>query len=237
MNIFQDLQIDYSNMMNDPQDFHSQCVRESNRLKDILKADISPESILKGIVADNDVTPTEVTNIQDMVGKVYETADNEMSVVAMLELADQLKKLAKNLEYLARDKVMLQISKAAESTGFIDKSLAFDLYKELRERHNDWYSSMELLAGFDPELANKLTTIEKLPALPGNYSKGPQNLAHYIYRIDDDEDIFRTHYGVLRELNKRNPQLSINTTMNLMDAHDFLHAHPEFNVHITQRTD
>jgi len=235
MNIFQDLQIDYSNMMNDPQDFHSQCVREADKLKDILKADISPDSILKGIVDSTEITPRESKQVSVIINEVYEIADDQMSVVQMLELAAELRKLAKNLEYLARDKVMLQISK--DNEGSIDKSLAFDLYKELRERHNDWFSSMELLAGFDPELANRMSDVEKLPALPGNYSKGPQNLAHYIYRIDDDEDIFRTHYGVLRELSKLYPKLDINTTMNLMDAHDFLHAHPEFNVHITQRAD
>jgi hypothetical protein len=234
MNIFQDLQIDYSNMMNDPQDFHAQCVREADKLRDILKADISPESVLKGIVAENEVTPNELKHVQTVIDEVYNIADDQLSVVAMLELASQLKKLAKDLEYLARDKVMLQISK--DNEGQIDKALAFDLYKELRERHNNWYDSMEMLSGFDAEIASKLDDVSKLPALPGNYSKGPQNLAHYIYRIDDDEDIFRMHYGVLRELNKRF-NLDLNTTMNMMDAHDFFKANPQYNVHITQRAD
>jgi hypothetical protein len=233
MNIFQDLQIDYSNMMSDPQDFHSQCVNAAEKLKDILKADISVEHILKTTLENESPTPEQTAKIKHFITLDYEEADETMSVVEIMEYSAQLKKLAKDLEFLARDKVMLEMSKNDETN--IDKSLAFDLYKELRERHNAWVDGMEMLSGFDENINTAMTDIEKLPSMPGNYGKGPQTLVHYIFRFGDEDDVYRIHHSVLRRLEKEGHV--IDTHMNLMDAVDYLRANPELKVSITERAD
>src|SRR5215510_3632078 len=113
-NIFQDLQIDYSNMMNEPQDFHANCVREADKLREILKADISPESILKGIVADNPLDEDQVKANAAEIHRIYESVDKTFTIPEMLDFAERLRKLAKDVEYLARDKVMLKMSENSE---------------------------------------------------------------------------------------------------------------------------
>lgn len=231
MNIFQDLQIDYSNMMSDPQDFHSQCVNAAERLKDVLKADISVEHILKTTLDNTTVTPDFMNRIKGHVSYLYEEADEVMNVIEIMEYAAQLKKLAKDLEFLARDKVMLEMSK--NDAHSIDKSLAFDLYKELRERHNAWVDGMEMLSGFDSSI--DMDEIEKLPSMPGNYGKGPQTLVHYIFRFNDEDDIYRIHHTVLRRLEKEGHE--IDTHMNLMDFMDYLKVHPELKISVTERAD
>ena len=240
MNIFQDLQIDYSNMMNDPQEFHASCVREAEKLRDILKADISPESVLKDILSNETPSAREDEYIKAEIEALYKESDDGMSVPALLKFAEQLRRLAKDIEYLARDKVLLRISK--DNEGSIDKALAFELYKELRTRHNDWVDGMEMLARFDPDMKGKLEDVHKLAALPGNYSRGPQNLAHYIFRIDGDEDIFRMPHGVFYELRKRGvlPADFDCTKPNMMDAvemfkNDFSSENPVYKVHVTER--
>lgn len=231
MNIFQDLQIDYSNMMTDPQDFHQQCVNEAEKLKDILKADISVEHILKTRLENEEVTPELAADIKATISNVYTSADNNYSVNAMVELASQLKQLAKDLEYLARDKIMLEMSATNPS---IDKSLAFDLYKELREKHNSWIDAMQMLAGFNNSI--DASNLEKLQPMPGNYGK-PVNLIHYIFRVDDEDDIYRTHNAVLHRLVKDGKLSYDQRHMNLMDAVDLFRSTPELNVQVTERAE
>ena len=224
-NIFDDLGIDYSQMMTDPAIFWEQVLAGADKLKGILKADNSVDNYIKNkIEAENFDFVTEDVNFNTILDDLYSDADSLIPVGALHEFANKLRKLAKDIDYLARDKAMVEIA----TDQSIDKSLAFDMYKDLREKANQWVDAVSLLGIYKDA--------EKLPSMPGNYGGGLVNLTNYVFIFtadaDKDKIPYREFTSVTRRLEREGHVLP--EMKNKMDLVDYLRAHPELNVSITE---
>jgi len=222
--IFDDLGIDYSQMMTDPGLFWDQVLEAAEKLKGILKAENSVDNYVKNkIAADNyDFKAEGFTKVLD---ELYRDADESIPVGALHEFANRLRKLAKDIDFLARDKAMVEI--ASDQT--IDKSLAHDMYKDLREKANQWVDAVSMLG-----IYNGAT---KLPSMPGNYGGGLVNLTNYVFIFVDDADKdkipYREFTSVTRRLEREGNVLP--EMKNKMDLVDYLRAHPELKVQVSEQ--
>lgn len=212
--IFDDLGIDYSKMMSDPEDFDTQCLAAAERLREILRADNSVETFIKTAEDTYKGWGKFDTFLQDL----YEISDEEMPVGSLLVFANKLKKLAKEIEYMARDKATYEI---ANDVTF-DKSVAFDMYKDLRVKHGQWVDAMELLG---------LYQTNKMPAMPGNYGRNAA-LSRWVFIVEGEDIPYRTHDGIIRRLIKDGYDLD--RGMKLMDLVDFLQANPGLGIKATK---
>ena len=219
--IFDDLGIDYSTMMTDPASFWEQVVEAAENLKSILKQDNSVDNYIKNKIAAEEFD-WKATGWEKMLADIYTDAETEIPVGALHDFANQLRKLAKDIDFMARDKAILEMS----DDTTLDKSLAFEMYKDLREKANQWADAVSLLDIFHPD---------KLSAMPGNYG-GTTSLTHYVFIFtadaDKDKIPYRDFASVTRRLEREGHKLP--EMKNRMDVVDYLRAHPELNVQVTQ---
>ena len=141
-----------------------------------------------------------------------------------MSLRNRLRKLAKDIDFLARDKAMVEMA----GDQSLDKTLAADMYKDLREKANQWVDAVSLLGIYNGA--------EKLPPMPGNYGGGLVNLTNYVFIFMDDEDKDKIPYREFASVTRRLEREGrvIPEMKNKMDLVDFLRAHPELNVIVTE---
>jgi len=221
--IFDDLGIDYSQMMTDPASFWEQVLEAAESLKKILKADNSVDNYIKNKI-ETEAFDFKAEGFDKVLDELYSDADMSIPVGALHEFANKLRKLAKDIDFLARDKAMVEIA----SDQSIDKSLAFDMYKDLREKANQWVDAVNLLGIYNEA--------DKLPSMPGNYG-GTISLTNYVFIFTDDADKdkipYREFTSVTRRLEREGKVLP--EMKNKMDLVDYLRAHPELNVQVSEQ--
>jgi hypothetical protein len=217
--IFEDLGIDYEIMLSEPALFWKQVEAGAERLKTILKADNSVSSYMKRIEAED----FDFSRAEEWTQDFYEYADANIPVGALKTMALKLKRLAADLELLARDKAMLEV--ATDQT--LDKGVAHDMYKDLQKIANQVVDMWNIL-----HIPHQAT---KLPSMPGNYG-GNQRLNVYVFLFtgeNQDGIPYREFTTVIRKLEKQGhivPEMS-----NKMDLVDYLRANPELGVTVSEQ--
>ena len=212
--IFEELGIDHRNMMVDPDDFARQCYKAADMLKTILQENTSVSNFVRNQEKNVEFDFTGVDNyVQDM----WNYCNDTVPVGALTTVADKLRKLAKDIEYMARDKAMYAM---AADDNRISKPMAIELYKVLRKKFNEWLEAMEILE-YD-------VTATKMPPMPGNYGSTISLVKKYVYMFSGEKEGYLIHLSVLKRLELE--------YMNLSDTHDYINAHPELGVTITELT-
>jgi hypothetical protein len=218
--IFEDLGIDYEIMLSEPALFWKQVEAGAERLKTILKADNSPDNYLKNKVASADF---DFSDYDKHISNLLLEAEEVVPVGAIKELAKKFRRLASDLELMARDKAMLEV--AADQT--MDKSVAHDMYKDLQKIANQVVDMWNIL-----HISHQAS---KLPSMPGNYG-GNQTLVKYVFIFtgeNQDGVPYREFTTVIRKLQKQGhivPEMN-----NLMDLVDYLRANPELGVTVSEQ--
>lgn len=218
--IFDDLGIDYSTMMTDPQNFVDAVWKEALELQTVLKTDTSVDHYIKSEIATVEYNFSEADKL---LANVYTYAEDNIPVGALAEFATKLRKLARDIEHMARDKAMLEIA----NDNPMDKSVAFDLYRELRKTFNTWLEMMVMLNLYKPE------EDRKLPAMPGNFARRV-GVIYYVFFFEGDTVAYRDYTSVTRRLTREGH--SVPEMKNLMDLVDYIRANPQLPVRVSEQS-
>jgi hypothetical protein len=209
--IFDDLEIDYSTMMTDPASFEESVKKAADELKATLKSNTSISSYL-----DSQTNADDMTVWDKKLNTLYNEVDAEMSVAGIQALAKSLRKLAGELEAMARSKAVFEL---ANNQNVMDKGTAHVMYVRLREAFNAWAKAMDVL---------DIYHADPLPPMPGNFGSQVGLVYHYYFTFEGDEEGYMNPYVVCKKLNIDG--------MNLMDTVDYVTNNPDCGVTLTKLT-
>ena len=198
--IFEDLEIDFRDMMSNPEGFAQRVYEAADELRAICKADTSTNAFMERYKDTGQPVPQ---NILDDFNKVYENIDT-IELDFMVDAIKQAKKLVSDLEVAFRDRCIRQA--AREGTAIGDKRVAHAQYSRLKDDFNLYVKAISLFA-FGKDL-----DLKPLPNLPGNYGSGTTNLIQYVFEFEGEQ--YRNHHVVCRKLGIE--------TMSLMDLLEYL---------------
>ena len=184
--IFDDLEIDYSDMLTNPQGFAERVYEAADKLKAICKADTSIRSFEEKYKSEGITIPKE---LNDILNNFYDEVDVE-DLNIMVDAIKMAKKLVTDLETSFRDRCIRQAAK--EGTAIGNKRVAHAQYTRLREDFNLYAKAFKVFT------LNQGEDLKQLPALPGNYGAGTSSLIHHVFYLGEDE--YRNHYAVCRKL-------------------------------------
>jgi hypothetical protein len=173
--IFEDLEIDHSTMMTDPESFCQSVYDKADELVKVLKATNSITSFINTLHNTDDMQDWKAD-----LNNIYDEAE-QMSVKGIMELAKMIRSLATDLETMAKNKATYQL---ASQGNVSDKSLAHLQYTRLREAFNPIVDAFTTLGLY--------TEASKLAAMQGNYSS-PVGLVHIAFVFAGDnksEDLY-----------------------------------------------
>ena len=210
--IFEDLEIDFSDMLTNPEGFAERVYEKAEELKAICKADTSVKSFEERYKAQGTETPSEIT---DFINNYYDAVDDaDLSI--MVDAIKKAKKLVTDLETAFRDRCIRQA--ATEGTNIGNKRVAHAQYTRLKDDFNLFVKSFKMFS-FASDI-----DLKPLPNLPGNYGSGNVSLIYYVFELNGDQ--YRNHYAVSRKVGIE--------SMNLMDTVEYFNAHPELGVKVTE---
>ncbi len=209
--IFDDLEIDFSNMLEDREGFAKQCLEKAEELKSIMRGNTS----ISAHISKAPPYEGDYKEFDKLTTALYGYAEDNFPISAYKTLAKKLRKLADSIEYLATVKAVAELS---DTVSVMDKATAAAQYSRLREAYNQWCEAVKL---FD------MGEFEKLKPMTGNYG-GDAALVHYEFFFPGESEGYRMHLSVCRKLGIE--------LRNLMDTIDYIHSHPETGVTIKQLT-
>lgn len=210
--IFEDLEIDFKNMMKDPETFCSAVEAKAEELKGTLKENNSVEVFMKGL-------PKSTFNkaeSQKPLLEIYEAAET-MPLENLQELADLFRDYAKSIEALIYSRAIKEIT---STQGVTDKQLIHDQYCRLRDSYAKVLKSFDIL---DIKHNGK-----PLAAMPGNYGS-PVGLSapRYAFFFDGDDEPYINYRVVCRKL-------GIEPFSTYMDTVDYLKSNPGLGVTVKE---
>lgn len=202
---FEDLELDISDMMTDPEKFSEKVLQKAKELKEICKADHSVAGLISEVnrFADKEDITLD-TFFPTIMNAIYTEADKRPleEMPAIITMAEQL---VKDLKVQFRDRAIHEAAKRSES--MFDKRVAHAQYSALREKYNTYVRFMSTLLKIE---------LDPMPPLPGNFGSGTSALPLYVFEHIDSGDSYRNHRAVVdRIISEHNVQLI--RTMPLMD--------------------
>jgi hypothetical protein len=126
--IFDDLGLDYSKIMTEPEAFKKAVEESAHALREALKANNSVEVYMKKLPE----SKLDRKVLRDPFNAIYEAAE-ELPIEQLAQLADELRKLAKQVEAVAYTRVVQELT---ATNGVVDKAILSDQYKRLRDSYN-----------------------------------------------------------------------------------------------------
>jgi cell fate (sporulation/competence/biofilm development) regulator YmcA (YheA/YmcA/DUF963 family) len=168
--IFDDLEIDHTTMMTDPQEFCHSVYNKVDELRNIIKASSSIAQYINSLSNTDDMDSWKAP-LEDL----YSDADANMSVKGIMELAKLLRQMATDMETMAKNKATYQL---AASNSPTDKSLALIQYTRLRDAFNPIVDAFTTLKLYDDAT--------KIPPMQGNFST-PVGLIHIVFEFANGE--------------------------------------------------
>lgn len=192
--IFEDLEIDFSDMMSDPEAFAQRVYNAADRLKDICKADTSVAAFTERYKKDAKELPDIV---RQGFNEIYEDVDS-IELDYMVEAIKAAKQLVTDLETAFKDRCIREAAKDGTAIG--DKRLAHAQYTRLKDDFNLYVKAIGLFS------FGKNLDLKTLPNLPGNYGSGTTSFIHYVFEMDGEQ--YRNHHLVSRKLGLETRTLS-----------------------------
>lgn len=184
--IFDDLEIDHSDMLSNPEGFAQRVYEAADKLRAICKADTSSNAFMERFKAQAEEMPE---NVSDIINNFYDAVD-DIELKYMVDAIDKAKKLVRDLETAFRDRCIREAAK--EGTDIGDKRVAHAQYTRLKDDFNLFVKAIGLFT------AGKEANLKPLPNLPGNYGSSSSTLVNYVFELDGEQ--FRNHRAVCRKL-------------------------------------
>ena len=184
--IFEDLEIDFHDMLSNPEGFAERVYAKAEELKAICKADTSVKAFEERYKENAKPLPKIVA---DGFNDIYEDIDS-IDLEYMVEAIKAARQLVSDLETAFKDRCIRQAAKDGTAVG--DKRLAHAQYTRLKDVFNLYVKSIGMFA------ALKTFDLKPLPNLPGNYGGGTTSFIHYVFELDGEQ--YRNHHIVCRKL-------------------------------------
>jgi len=178
--IFEDLEIDFHDMLSNPAGFAERVYNKADELRAICKADTSTASFIERYKDIGEVVPQDIT---DEFNELYENID-KIDLKYMVDAIKQARKLVSDLETAFRDRCVYQA--AQEGTAIGNKRVAHAQYTRLKDDFNLYVKSIGMFA------FGKAADLKPLPNLPGNYGSGTSSFVNYVFEIDGEQ--YRNHH-------------------------------------------
>ena len=210
--IFDDLEIDYHDMLSDPEAFMARVYDKADELKEILRSDTSLKAMEQKFKDNKQAAPTDWAN--DLAA-LYKGAD-DMPLDSLLDAIAQARKLVQDLETMFTDRCIYEA--ANQNNTIADKRTAHEQYTALKDATNSYIGALKVLKAFDNH------NFKLLPNMPGNYGSQTSNLIRYVFTYQGES--YRNHRYICRAL-------SI-PVGNLMDLLDYIQANPDCGVTVTK---
>lgn len=208
---FEDLELDFSDMMTNPTAFAKRVNHKAEELREGLKEDQSTAALMRRF---KEIEKPADTSIHVLLNAVYNMADEELPLEQMPAIMTAVKKLMGDLETLFDDLAIRHL--ASESKSITNKKVLHAQYVTLRERFNDYADFMN---GFMKQ------SIEKLPSLPGNYGRPSSGLKHYVFEYNGEQ--YRNPRALCRKI-------GIEPISMYDKMLEYLDEHPEHDVLIKE---
>jgi hypothetical protein len=206
--IFTDLEIDYSDMLSDPQEFMSRVYEAADSLKEVLRSDTSLKAMEAKFKENIQPAPVEVTKV---LNDLYQQAD-EMPLEFLLDTIQQARKFVNDLETMFTDRCIYEA--ANQNNTVADKRTAHEQYMRLKDSTNQYIAALKVLK------AHENYNFKPLPNMPGNYGGGSNNLIRYVFEYQGEQ--YRNHRVICRAL-----EIPMG---NLMDCLEYIQSHPDCGV-------
>lgn len=233
-NIFQDLEIDTTGFMDDPdaikrftkdvleaEKFLVEILNSSGPSVSSIEEDAMREfkdnpavkkAVQKLIInpcmaADKNDTNTYLMTFEQTVNSLFEAAENaDLSVAYGMMIA--LKKLSSDIENAIHDRAKMESTSQHDSLQ--DKKLAQIQHKRLREAWETYCKFVKLFHGME---------LPKIKARPGNYA--PSLTEHYQYQFPGEDDVMYNYRVVAQRLG------IYYEGMKFMDIFEYCMDHPD----------
>lgn len=211
--IFEDLEIDTSDLLTEPAEFAKRVIAKANELESVLKSDTSVSSFKRQIESrSRSIKCPE--NIQQMFVDIYAAAD-ESSLEELVKIIDQAKELVRDLDTAFHSRAAYDSVK--EKSPLADKRVAHAQHVKLREAYDSFSKFAKMFFDYTPPI---------IKGQSGNFGSSLSPLKTYVFVIDGDE--FMNHFPVIRRLGM-NEELKT-----LMDLLEYLDNHPEAPVEVKE---
>lgn len=211
--IFEDLEIDTTDMLNEPEAFAARVVAKAKELEAILKSDTSVASYekqvreqAKGQKISEDILP--------YVNDIYEIGETA-SLEDLVHLIDLARNLVKDLETAFHSRAVYESTR--KTSPIADKRVAHAQHVKLRKAYDGFRQFCKLFNDYNPPVINGQS---------GNFGSNLSPLKTYIFEIDGDE--FMNHFPVIRRLGK------VDELTSLMDLLEYLEENPDSPVTVRE---
>lgn len=184
---FEDLELDVSNMMADPDKFATEVYAKAEELREILKQDHSVNGLLSEY--NSKKVPAE-TSIVEQINEVYNMAET-LPLNMVPSVIETVEQLLRDLKTQFRDRVTYTVAELTGSNA--NKKTAHAQYTALREKFNLYVRFMDSILG--------KSNLKLLPALPGNYGMGVSSLKQYVWTKIETNESYRNHRVVIGKIN------------------------------------
>ena len=198
--IFEDLEIDFSDMMSNPGGFAQRVYDAAEKLREICKADTSTAAFMERYKDEGEEVTEDIKSAFDMVYDEVDKADLKY----MVDAIEQARRLVRDLETAFRDRCIRQAAKEGKALG--DKRIAHAQSTRLKDDFNLYVKAIGMFT-FGKDL-----NLKTLPNLPGNYGSGTSSLVHHVFELNGEQ--YRNHHVVCRKLGIE--------TRSLMDLLEYL---------------
>ncbi len=189
--IFVDLEIDIDLMMEDPKGFEREVHKAADKLVNILDQSNSTGEA-KNLARDTALKNREAKIVASKLFKeelaAIDTFAEEADMDTLFHMIDNLKKVVKDLELVFESRAMDTMIMSQAST--VDKRMAFDQYRLLREGYEVYRSFVNLMI-------DDTVNLVPLKAKTGNYG-GSTKHSYPAYKINGE--IYRSYRAAAKLL-------------------------------------
>lgn len=216
--ILEDLEIDKSDFLTDPESFAQRCFDKAEELKAICKEDKSLASYTASVKerAQELQTPP---HIQALIQNLFDEVD-KLEPAQIYPVIESVRRLIDDLGFTIKDKLSMELTN--QSASVMDKRLAHQLYIRLHKMYQHYVETIKCLM---PQ-----TKLPIIRALPGNYGAGLSPLSHLYYYFDDaPDDPYMNHRAVIRKLGL------VDEVKDIMGLLEYIENNPNCGVTIKEK--
>jgi hypothetical protein len=216
--IFEDLEIDHSDMLTAPKEFSQRVMKVVENLVATLESDSSVskfEEQIKNSASSFEQSASTVGYIKMLREDMYSHCD-EAPLEEVAIILENLRLAVKEVENLFHSRSVFEATRS--SSPLANKKVALYQHQRLREAWDVYRNFAQLM--LDVNLPN-------IKAKSGNFGSGLSPLKQYVFTFENG-DAFMNHFAVMRRLGIYKDGAT------LMDLLEYLEANPDAPVAVTQ---
>lgn len=204
--IFEDLDIDFSDMLEEPKAFAARVKAKASELEVILKSDTSV-SALEQKVRDESKNAEVPTVVNEILDDLYQATD-EATLPELVKTIERARLLVKELETAFSSRVMYDSVK--DNSPVNDKKLAHFQHKRLREAYESYATFVEVF---------KEIKLPVINGVSGNFGSATP-LERIVFEYIPTNEQFMNPHPVIRRLGLTDKLHSVADLIEYLQEHE-----------------